>query len=136
MSELKFGPIGANAIHLCVDMQRMFDEETPWRTPWMGRILPRVVDLCRHNPGRTIFTRFVPADRPGDGGGPLPADFIVARSRRKRSFASSSDRQKKARAVGVIASIRGDAARQFKHSKGTCDMSPEASRRCSNNQIA
>lgn len=69
MRDLKFGPIGANALHICVDMQRMFREETPWRTPWMDRILPRVAAVCRHNPGRTIFTRFVPADKPGDGDG-------------------------------------------------------------------
>jgi len=69
MQGLKFGPVGANAVHVCVDMQRMFHEATPWRTPWMDRILPRALALCRHNPGRTIFTRFVPADQPGDGEG-------------------------------------------------------------------
>ena len=69
MADLKFGPIGENAIHVCVDMQRMFREATQWRSPWMDRILPRALAVCRHNPGRTIFTRFVPPDNPGDGDG-------------------------------------------------------------------
>jgi len=69
MPDLKFGPIGPNALHICVDMQRMFQEETPWRTAWMDRMFPRVAAVCGHNPGRTIFTRFVPADKPGDGDG-------------------------------------------------------------------
>lgn len=67
--DLKFGPLGANAVHVCVDMQRMFHDGTPWRSPWLERILPRVTAICRHNPGRTVFTRFVPAERPGEGQG-------------------------------------------------------------------
>lgn len=51
----------AGAAHLCVDMQNLFAEDTPWRTPWMARVLPNVVSLTRARPERTIFTRFVPA---------------------------------------------------------------------------
>lgn len=58
-----------NAVHLCVDMQRMFVEETAWRTPWADRIMPQVVRLCAHRPDRLCFTRFIPASRPGDGRG-------------------------------------------------------------------
>lgn len=55
--------------HLCVDMQRMFAEETEWRTPWMDRVLPVVEAIARHRPERTIFTRFIPPKTPGDVAG-------------------------------------------------------------------
>jgi nicotinamidase-related amidase len=60
-SGLRFGPLGDNALHLCVDMQNMFAEETEWHTPWMKRVLPNVERLVRHDPFRTTFTRFIPA---------------------------------------------------------------------------
>ena len=63
------GRIPENAVHLCIDMQRMFAEDTPWRTPWMTRVLPVVAALCEHKPERTCFTRFIPAERPGEGRG-------------------------------------------------------------------
>ncbi|MFD2238931.1 cysteine hydrolase family protein [Aureimonas populi] len=47
-------------VHLCVDMQRMFAEETDWRTPWMSRVLPRVERLVAHRLADTVFTRFIP----------------------------------------------------------------------------
>lgn len=61
--------LGASCAHLCVDMQRMFAEETDWRTPWMPRVLPPVERLVAAHPDRTIFTRFLPAERPGEGRG-------------------------------------------------------------------
>ncbi|KQW80742.1 cysteine hydrolase [Brevundimonas sp. Root1279] len=68
-SGIRFGPIPANAVHLCIDMQRLFAEETPWRTPWMTRVLPVVVKLCEHRPERVCFTRFIPARQVGEGRG-------------------------------------------------------------------
>lgn len=68
-SGIHFGAVPANAVHLCVDMQRLFAEETPWRTPWMSRVLPVVVRLCEHRADRTCFTRFIPVRSPGDGRG-------------------------------------------------------------------
>lgn len=50
-------------------MQRMFAEPTEWMMPWAGKILPRVVALTEHRPENTIFTRFIPAERPGQGEG-------------------------------------------------------------------
>jgi nicotinamidase-related amidase len=50
----------SQAVHLCLDMQRLFDVEGPWPTPWMPRVLPKVVELARRSPERAIFTRFVP----------------------------------------------------------------------------
>ena len=61
--------IPETAVHLCVDMQRMFVEDTEWRTPWAERVLPVIVRLCEAKAERTCFTRFVPAERPGEGRG-------------------------------------------------------------------
>ncbi len=58
---LKWGPVAPNAVHLCIDMQRMFAESTPWQTPWMERVLPVIVRLCEAKADRTCFTRFIPA---------------------------------------------------------------------------
>lgn len=66
---LRHGPIPVSAVHLCVDMQRMFAEDTAWTTPWVRRVLPQVVKLCEHGPQRTCFTRFIPAVRAGTGFG-------------------------------------------------------------------
>lgn len=68
-NSLHFGPLGETALHLCVDMQRIFAEDTEWKTPWMERVTPRVRDIVAADPARTIFTRFIPAERPGDGEG-------------------------------------------------------------------
>ena len=61
---LPFGPIGPRCFHLCVDMQKVFAEDTSWHTPWMGRIRPLVARLGEYRPERTIFTRFLPPERP------------------------------------------------------------------------
>lgn len=63
------GPLGDNAIHLCVDMQRMFEAETEWHLPWMERVMPAIVGLSEARPERNIFTRFIPARAPGMGHG-------------------------------------------------------------------
>jgi hypothetical protein len=68
-NDLLCGRLGAECRHLCVDMQRLFVEDAPWRTPWMERIAPLTRRLTEHAPSRTIFTRFIPAARPGDGVG-------------------------------------------------------------------
>ena len=61
--------VPSTAVHLCVDMQRMFVEDTDWRTPWAARVLPVIERLCEAKPERNIFTRFIPAARPGEGRG-------------------------------------------------------------------
>lgn len=58
---LRFGPLGQRAVHLCVDMQRMFDSGSPWQTGWLRKVLPQAVRLCEVRPERTIFSKFVPA---------------------------------------------------------------------------
>jgi nicotinamidase-related amidase len=52
--------LGRNAVHLCIDMQRLFSDEGVWPTRWLTRVLPNVIALAEHAPPRTIFTRFVP----------------------------------------------------------------------------
>lgn len=61
--------IGDNAAHLCIDMQKLFAQGSPWAVPWMERTLPRVVKLAEHVPERTIFTRFLTPQTPDDAGG-------------------------------------------------------------------
>jgi nicotinamidase-related amidase len=53
--------------HLCVDMQRMFAEDTPWNIPWMGRVRDPIAALAKARPADTIFTRFITPRTPEDG---------------------------------------------------------------------
>lgn len=66
--EIKFGPLTESCAHLCIDMQNLF-AEGPWETPWMKRVLPMVERLASAFPERTIFTRFIPLERPEQGEG-------------------------------------------------------------------
>jgi nicotinamidase-related amidase len=53
------------AVHLAVDMQRLFGEPgSPWCVPWFARVLPQVAALARRHPERTVFSRFIPPDQP------------------------------------------------------------------------
>jgi nicotinamidase-related amidase len=60
---------GASWRHICVDMQRMFAEDTPWHVPWLHRVLPQVEEVASRHSDKTIFTRFVPPARPEDATG-------------------------------------------------------------------
>jgi nicotinamidase-related amidase len=51
-------------VHLCVDMQRIFSTEGPWPTPWRDRVLLVATALANRHPERTVFTRFIPPERP------------------------------------------------------------------------
>lgn len=66
---LPYGPLPADTIHVCIDMQRVFAEQTPWHTPWMPRVLPVVLRIVQAHADRTVFTRFVPVRRPEDAHG-------------------------------------------------------------------
>jgi hypothetical protein len=55
--DLKIPP-GANAAHVCVDMQRLFSSEGPWPTPWMEPV-PKGNQVIERSPNRTIFTLFL-----------------------------------------------------------------------------
>jgi nicotinamidase-related amidase len=66
---LMFGSLGRDSVHLCVDMQRMFAEPTEWMMPWSAKVLPQITALVAFQPEKTIFTRFIPARRTGQGPG-------------------------------------------------------------------
>ena len=66
LSSLRFGPLGPNTAHLCIDMQNLFAEDTPWHTPRMTRVLPVVAEITERHAEETIFTRFIPARYPGE----------------------------------------------------------------------
>lgn len=58
--DLKHGPLTSHAAHLCVDVQNVFLEPTPWHVPWLARILPAIERIALLHPERNIFTRFIP----------------------------------------------------------------------------
>lgn len=66
---LRFGELTDSCRHLCVDMQRLFAEKTDWFMPWMERVTPNVRRIAEAHASRTIFTRFIPARRAGEGQG-------------------------------------------------------------------
>jgi len=63
---LTYGPLTERSVHLCIDMQRIFAEATPWHTPWLARVLPVVEEIAACHAERTVFTRFIPPPRPDD----------------------------------------------------------------------
>jgi nicotinamidase-related amidase len=67
--QLRYGPLDERCVHLCVDMQNLFARKTDWHTPWMERVTPVVRRIAERYPTRTIFTRFIPLARPGEGKG-------------------------------------------------------------------
>jgi nicotinamidase-related amidase len=52
------------AVHLCVDMQRIFAKGGIWETPWMERVLPTIAGIAARYPERTVFTRFITPQSP------------------------------------------------------------------------
>jgi nicotinamidase-related amidase len=68
MGELR-APIGPNTVHLCIDMQRLFSDEGPWPMAWMPRVTRKIEQLVERVPERTIFTRFLPPEKPADAPG-------------------------------------------------------------------
>ncbi len=65
----------ARWVHLCIDMQRMFAEKTPWQVPRMKTVSPEVVEVASRFPQRTIFTRFIPPRNAGAMPGMWQADY-------------------------------------------------------------
>jgi nicotinamidase-related amidase len=53
------------AVHLCLDMQRLFSPGGPWPTPWMVNSLPNIAAVAERFGERSVFTRFIPARDPG-----------------------------------------------------------------------
>jgi nicotinamidase-related amidase len=63
---IRFGPLGERTVHLCIDMQNLFADETPWHTPWMTRVLPVVASIAERHAKHTVFTRFIPPRHPDE----------------------------------------------------------------------
>jgi nicotinamidase-related amidase len=57
-------PLTERSVHLCLDMQLLFSSAGPWPTPWMERVLPVIAALADRHPERTVFTRFIPPEKP------------------------------------------------------------------------
>ena len=53
MPGLQHGPLDAAAVHLCIDMQRLFAPGSPWQVPWLVKILSRV-ERC-HAPYHNVL---------------------------------------------------------------------------------
>jgi nicotinamidase-related amidase len=58
-----------SAVHLCIDMQRIFAKGGIWETPWMERVLPTIAEISSHYAARTIFTRFITPATPEEAAG-------------------------------------------------------------------
>ena len=52
-------PIGNDAVHVVVDMQRLFAEDTGWLVPTINNVLPNIQRLVDHRPGRALYPRFI-----------------------------------------------------------------------------
>ena len=51
--------LGPDTVHVAVDMQRLFAEDTGWLVPSFAQILPNVRRLASHRPGRTLYPCFI-----------------------------------------------------------------------------
>jgi nicotinamidase-related amidase len=56
---LRYGALGPSSAHLCIDMQMMFADDTPWASKAPRSVLPAIQEVCRHQADATIFTRFL-----------------------------------------------------------------------------
>jgi hypothetical protein len=61
--ELRYGAPGETAVHLCVDMQKMFAQGTEWMMPWLEGVLRE----CR-------FLSFIQAGAVGRDKQPVQGD--------------------------------------------------------------
>ena len=55
----KLERLGPDTVHVAVDMQRLFAEDTGWQVPSFAEILPNVRRLAGHRPKRTLYPCFV-----------------------------------------------------------------------------
>jgi nicotinamidase-related amidase len=62
-------PLSNKTLHVGIDMQRLFAEETAWHTPAIAGILPNVVVLSKARPSETVFARFVVPQNPEGANG-------------------------------------------------------------------
>jgi nicotinamidase-related amidase len=51
--------LSPTTVHMAIDMQNVFAEDTAWRLPHIATIVPSIARLAQAFAGRTLFTRFV-----------------------------------------------------------------------------
>ena len=51
--------LGPRALHVVVDMQRVFAEATEWQVPAIADVVAPILALVRVHPRETVFTRFM-----------------------------------------------------------------------------
>jgi nicotinamidase-related amidase len=51
--------LGRRAVHVAIDLQRMFAEPGAWQVAGLARIVPNIAAIAEARPDRTVFTRFV-----------------------------------------------------------------------------
>ena len=78
-----------DAVHLCVDMQRIFAKGGIWETPWMERVLPTIVDISARYATRTVFTRFITPVSPDQAQGQWRSYFKRWEIATRRSLGGS-----------------------------------------------
>lgn len=61
--KVRFGAIEANALHVAIDMQRIFAEPGRFYCEEFSSIVPVVSKITAHKPENTVFTRFVDRNR-------------------------------------------------------------------------
>jgi nicotinamidase-related amidase len=52
-------PVDRSALHVAVDMQRLFGEDSPWQVPSFFDIVPAIRRIGESHTERTLFTRFL-----------------------------------------------------------------------------
>ena len=62
-------PLGPDTVHVVVDMQRLFAEETGWRVPDLPALLPPIAKLIEHRPARALYARFITPASVGESKG-------------------------------------------------------------------
>jgi nicotinamidase-related amidase len=55
--------LSSASVHMVIDMQRIFAEDTDWRMADIGLLIPNIVAITRALPERSLFTRFVTPHR-------------------------------------------------------------------------
>lgn len=75
-----------DAVHLCIDMQRIFAKGGIWETPWMERVLPTIAEISGRYAARTVFTRFITPAAPEEAAGQWRSYFQRWRIATRRSL--------------------------------------------------
>ena len=59
-SSIRFGPIGKHALHVAIDMQKLFAEPGNFYCAGLQAIVPVITKIVSNKIQETVFTRFIP----------------------------------------------------------------------------